>query len=361
MPPLPSEIWRDIIRFATSIPVYFETYPDPNDWPNTCIPDGYMASIKTKKFLSLVSHQFNRITSEFFCEIIYLEEPIQARRLADILDDLAKIQDCYPGNWTRHLFIRVSITSVATHLIRILRHCSRLVGFSWVWHGSWQEGNWDSEQTKMLAAIPSGVQYLDSNGMIVRKSAANTFFTGLSLSLIAMRISKPLVDQTGLVEVPLPHLTHLDLSYLRPEWFASIQNWGLRSLTSLSVSHVQINSPFYRLLKAVGTSLASLRFGAGIASDNSFSDIFTLLPVLEKLTYQFHDNLIRAWSDIHHHSTLCHVTCNVRNIPIATDYYLIREDLWRVVVDHFTDIDRQRFPALTMWSYVGCENCRIFQ
>ncbi|TDL16334.1 hypothetical protein BD410DRAFT_640343 [Rickenella mellea] len=349
MPTLPPEIWRDIIQLATFLPVHFETSPDPNDWPTTRVPTGYKSSIITKKFLSLVSHQFHHIISEFLYEIIHLEKLIQAQRLANGLDELARTEGCYPGKWTRHMFVTVSIVdngSAATHVTRILRHCDHLVGFSWSWQGSWQVGNWDTEQIKMMEAIPDGVQYLDCKSVIVRNSATKPFFARISPSLLAMRISDPKVDETGLLEAQFLHLTHLDLSHLPPHCLMSMQNWGLNSLTCLSVSYIPIGSQFYQVLEAVGNSLVSLRLGTVmIPSEDFFSTILSLTKILEKFSYQFERRLTRAWSTVEHHSSLCHITCDIRNT--VNSYETVMGDHWRSIEDHFMDLDTQRFPELT--------------
>ncbi|TDL16336.1 hypothetical protein BD410DRAFT_795450 [Rickenella mellea] len=247
--------------------------------------------------------------------------------------------------------------SAATHFTRILRNCDRLVGFSGSWPGTWQFNHWDADQIQIMGTIPRGVQYLDFNCMMARKPEATPFFTRLSPTLIAMRISRPLIDKAGFGEAQFPRLTHLDLSHLHTYCLRSMQNWAVNSLVCLSISDVPVGEPFFQALDGLGTSLISLRLGTGIKpSEDLFTRIFTLATALEKFRYQFDRCLTRAWSTIKYHSSLCHITCDVCNNGIACQYDVITASIGA----HFMDLDPQRLPALRCVVVEGLQELRMF-
>ncbi|THH08880.1 hypothetical protein EW145_g2405 [Phellinidium pouzarii] len=188
---LPVEIWREIIRLATTAP---DSLSSSNlnageamiefNWPSNLpcrmpCPD----SFSTKHALALTSYQFWQLSCEFLYETIYIRNVEHARYLASS----PALQGAL-GKWTKNIIITPVFEDDISHtkfsplarefgnaVVRVLACCTKLqsvvvradaVSKRLVLYEQWM---------KICSAVPQGVRHLDIDDDIFAPSRWEPF------------------------------------------------------------------------------------------------------------------------------------------------------------------------------------------
>lgn len=233
---LPPEIWRMIIRHATSTSESASVYngyslrgEDSVDDRPLCLKNGVpltpvlyhrrasqsqcaiqeFTRIGTKRSISLVCRTFNYLAGEFLFEKLYICDPKSAYCLAGTLENSQVYEN--PGRWTRHITIvgvfftyPAASAELAGAAVRILSLSPQLSSFHLSWNATSRE--FRERERMIVEAVPTAeLRHFewDCTGGGFERQPDHPFYCLLASARSKLRVLK-LTGYLPLAELPMP-------------------------------------------------------------------------------------------------------------------------------------------------------------
>ncbi|TDL16492.1 hypothetical protein BD410DRAFT_622432 [Rickenella mellea] len=358
---LPPELWRTILRFATSDGIDYELGIIPGD-PSITRIERYSAVIKkmssvrmthrTKIDITQVSRLFNQVAAEFLYEQVRIDGASGATKLFKRLSDTSAGG---PRQWIKVIVVQndsgrppPAKSHIAAQMVTdILRLCVDLRGFFW-FHRNFFTGQKSSEE--MITHIPGNIRVFrwSTTGECATLTG---FLHKASTSLRVLVITDSIFCRCATHSpITFPLLTHLTLgggggltSFLR-------SLGPMPSLTEFTLCGLNPNIIAGTSAPVWTRTLRIVRMNHEIRvfpTSNTVVPVLRACPILQEIHYWCHTRLSTQpsspWTSDLNHPSLQYISVTGMG---TTDVYRDLQHARSSLCLYFRNISASRFPVL---------------